>query len=128
MKIDAMFHPSQAALTALITQGGGATVNTSSQWGFHPAASRIAHSATKAAVASFTQNLARDYAPQNIRVNAGWSEEIHTSMLKAGVKRWGRTGADLDKMVAFGRVGKPKEVATFLCGSLVEFTAAQAVA
>lgn len=139
VNLDAMFHLCQAALPHMIAQGGGAVVNTASQWGLHPAPNHIAYNVTKAAVASFTQNLARDYAPQNIRVNAVCPGEIHTPMLEAGVKRSGRTIADLDKMVPFGRIGRPDEVAAlvaflasdeaaFMCGSLVEITGAQAVA
>lgn len=139
VNIDAMFHLCQAALPGMIAQGGGAIVNTASQWGLHPAPGHIAHNVTKAAVASFTQNLARDYAPQKIRVNAVCPGEIHTPMLEAGVTRSGRTIADLDKLVPFGRIGKPEEVAAlvaflasdeaaFMCGSLVEITGAQAVA
>ena len=139
VNIDAMFHLCQAALPGMIAQGGGAIVNTASQWGLHPAPGHIAYNVTKAAVASFTQNLARDYAPQKIRVNAVCPGEIHTPMLEAGVTRSGRTIADLDKLVPFGRIGKPEEVAAlvaflasdeaaFMCGSLVEITGAQAVA
>lgn len=139
VNIDAMFHLCQATLPGMIAQGGGAIVNTASQWGLHPAPGHIAYNVTKAAVASFTQNLARDYAPQRIRVNAVCPGEIHTPMLEAGVQRSGRTIADLDKLVPFGRIGKPEEVAAlvaflasdeaaFMCGSLVEITGAQAVA
>lgn len=139
VNIDAMFHLCQAALPHMIAQGGGAVVNTASQWGLYPAPNHIAYNVTKAAVASFTQNLARDYAPQKIRVNAVCPGEIHTPMLEAGVKRSGRTIADLDKLVPYGRIGKPEEVAAlvaflasdeaaFMCGSLVEITGAQAVA
>lgn len=139
VNIDAMFHLCQAALPGMIAQGGGAIVNTASQWGLYPAPGHIAYNVTKAAVASFTQNLARDYAPQKIRVNAVCPGEIHTPMLEAGVTRSGRTIADLDKLVPFGRIGKPEEVAAlvaflasdeaaFMCGSLVEITGAQAVA
>jgi 2-hydroxycyclohexanecarboxyl-CoA dehydrogenase len=139
VNLDAMFHTCQAALPHMIAQGGGAIVNTASQWGLHPAPNHIAYNVTKAAVASFTQNLARDYAPQNIRVNAVCPGEIHTPMLEAGAKRSGRTMADLDRLVPFGRIGKPEEVAAliaflasdeaaFMCGSLVEITGAQAVA
>jgi 2-hydroxycyclohexanecarboxyl-CoA dehydrogenase len=139
VNIDAMFHLCQAALPGMIAQGGGAIVNTASQWGLHPAPGHIAYNVTKAAVASFTQNLARDYAAQKIRVNAICPGEIHTPMLEAGVKRSGRTIADLDKLVPFGRIGRPDEVAAlvaflasdeaaFMCGSLVEITGAQAVA
>ncbi|WP_198406632.1 SDR family NAD(P)-dependent oxidoreductase [Paracoccus yeei] len=139
INVDAMFHLCQAVLPHMIAAGGGAIVNTASQWGLYPAPNHIAYNVTKAAVASFTQNLARDYAPQKIRVNAVCPGEIHTPMLEAGVKRSGRTIADLDKMVPFGRIGKPEEVAAlvaflasdeaaFMCGSLVEITGAQAVA
>ncbi|PRN02782.1 short-chain dehydrogenase [Pseudomonas sp. LLC-1] len=139
INLDSMFHLCRAALPAMIEQGAGAIVNTASQWGLYPAPRHIAYNVTKAAVASFTQNLARDYAPLNIRVNAVCPGEIHTPMLEAGVLRSGRTIADLDKMVPFGRIGKPEEVAAlvaflasdeaaFMCGSLVEITGAQAVA
>lgn len=139
VNLDAMFHLCQAVLPHMIAAGGGAIVNTASQWGLHPAPNHIAYNVTKAAVASFTQNLARDYAPDKIRVNAVCPGEIHTPMLEAGVKRSGRTIADLDKLVPFGRIGKPEEVAAlvaflasdeaaFMCGSLVEITGAQAVA
>ncbi|MBP1871995.1 NAD(P)-dependent dehydrogenase (short-subunit alcohol dehydrogenase family) [Ensifer adhaerens] len=139
VNVDAMFHLCQATLPHMIEAGGGAIVNTASQWGLYPAPNHIAYNVTKAAVASFTQNLARDYAPNKIRVNAVCPGEIHTPMLEAGVKRSGRTIADLDKLVPFGRIGKPEEVAAlvaflasdeaaFMCGSLVEITGAQAVA
>ncbi|NSL19850.1 SDR family NAD(P)-dependent oxidoreductase [Agrobacterium tumefaciens] len=139
VNLDSMFHLCRAALPHMISGGGGAIVNTASQWGLYPAPNHIAYNTTKAAVAAFTQNLARDYAPDKIRVNAVCPGEIHTPMLEAGVKRSGRTIADLDKLVPFGRIGKPDEVAAlvaflasdeaaFMCGSLVEITGAQAVA
>ncbi|CAN7273202.1 SDR family NAD(P)-dependent oxidoreductase [Pararhizobium sp. LjRoot238] len=139
VNLDSMFHLCRAAIPHMVEAGGGAIVNTASQWGLYPAPNHIAYNTTKAAVAAFTQNLARDYAPQKIRVNAVCPGEIHTPMLEAGVKRSGRTIADLDKLVPFGRIGKPEEVAAlvaflasdeaaFMCGSLVEITGAQAVA
>ncbi len=139
VNLDAMFHLCRAVLPGMIASGGGAIVNTASQWGLYPAPNHIAYNVTKAAVASFTQNLARDYAPNKVRVNAVCPGEIHTPMLEAGVKRSGRTIADLDRLVPFGRIGRPEEVAAlvaflasdeaaFMCGSLVEITGAQAVA
>lgn len=139
INVDAMFHLCRAVLPGMIAQGGGTIVNTASQRGLHPAPAHIAYNVTKAAVASFTQNLARDYAPHRVRVNAVCPGEIRTPMLEAGVARSGRTVADLDRLVPFGRIGKPAEVAAlvaflasdeaaFMCGSLVEITGAQAVA
>ncbi|MDX3975193.1 SDR family NAD(P)-dependent oxidoreductase [Shinella sp.] len=139
VNLDSMFHLCRAVLPQMIAVGGGAIVNTASQWGLYPAPNHIAYNTTKAAVAAFTQNLARDYAPDKVRVNAVCPGEIHTPMLEAGVTRSGRTIADLDRLVPFGRIGKPEEVAAlvaflasdeaaFICGSLVEITGAQAVA
>ncbi|HEV7249455.1 MAG TPA: SDR family NAD(P)-dependent oxidoreductase [Shinella sp.] len=139
VNLDSMFHLCRAVLPHMIAAGGGAIVNTASQWGLYPAPNHIAYNTTKAAVAAFTQNLARDYAPDKVRVNAVCPGEIHTPMLEAGVRRSGRTIADLDRLVPFGRIGKPEEVAAlvaflasdeaaFICGSLVEITGAQAVA
>lgn len=139
VNLDSMFHLCRAVLPIMMAAGSGSIVNTASQWGLHPAPGHIAYNVTKAAVASFTQNLARDYAPHNIRVNAVCPGEIHTPMLEAGVRRSGRTIADLDQRVPLGRIGKPEEVAAlvaflasdeaaFMCGSLVEITGAQAVA
>lgn len=139
VNITAMFHLCRAVIPAMIEQGGGAIVNTASQWGLHPAPNHIAYNVSKAAVASFTQNLGRDCAPHKIRVNAVCPGEVHTPMLEAGVKRSGRTMVDLDRLVPFGRVGRPEEIAAlvaflasdeapFMCGSLVEITGAQAVA
>lgn len=139
VNITSMFHLCRAVIPGMIAQGGGAIVNTASQWGLHPAPNHIAYNVSKAAVASFTQNLGRDYAPHKIRVNGVCPGEVHTPMLEAGVKRSGRTMADLDKLVPFGRVGKPEEIAAlvaflaseeapYMCGSLIEITGAQAVA
>lgn len=139
VNIHGMFYLSRAVLPHMIEAGGGAIVNTASQWGLHPAPGHIAYNVTKAAVASFTQNLARDYAPDNIRVNAVCPGEIHTPMLERGIENSGKTIADLDAMVPYGRIGRPEEVAalvaflmsdeaSFMCGSLVEITGAQAVA
>ena len=138
VNIHSMFHLCRAVLPHMIKAGGGAIVNTASQWGLHPAPGHIAYNVTKAAVASFTQNLARDYAPHQIRVNAVRPGEIHTPMLEQGVKNAGKSIADLDALVPYGRIGRPDEVAalvaflmsdeaSFMCGSLVEITGAQAV-
>lgn len=139
INLTSMFYLCQAAIPHMIAAGGGAIVNTASQWGLHPAPAHIAYNTSKAAVAAFTQNLARDYAPEKIRVNAVCPGEVKTEMLASGLKRTGRTFEDLDKLIPYGRIGKPEEIAAlvaflasdeaaFMCGSLVEITGAQAVA
>lgn len=139
VNLDALFHMCRAVLPHMIAQGGGAIVNTASQWGLHPAPGHIAYNTSKAAVAAFTQNLARDYAPNKIRVNAVCPGEVRTPMLEANLARSGRSLDDLNALVPFGRIGEPEEIAAliaflasdeapYLCGSLVEITGAQAVA
>jgi len=139
VNVDALFHLCRAVLPHMIDAGGGAIVNTASQWGLYPAPGHIAYNVSKAAVVAFTKNLARDYAPNNIRVNAVAPGEVHTPMLEAGLARSGRTVADLDALVPFGRIGKPEEIAAlvaflasdeapYICGSVIEITGAQAVA
>ena len=139
VNVDSLFHLCRAVLPHMIEAGGGAIVNTASQWGLYPAPGHIAYNVSKAAVVAFTKNLARDYAPNNIRVNAVAPGEVHTPMLEAGLARSGRTVADLDALVPFGRIGKPEEIAAlvaflasdeapYICGSVIEITGAQAVA
>jgi 2-hydroxycyclohexanecarboxyl-CoA dehydrogenase len=139
VNLNALFHMCQAVLPVMIEQGGGAIVNTASQWGLHPAPGHIAYNTSKAAVAAFTQNLARDYAPDKVRVNAVCPGEVRTPMLESNLARTGRSIDDLNALVPFGRIGEPSEIAAliaflasdealYLCGSLVEITGAQAVA
>jgi 2-hydroxycyclohexanecarboxyl-CoA dehydrogenase len=139
VNLDAMFHLCRAVLPTMITAGAGAIVNTASQWGLSPAPAHIAYNTSKAGVVAFTQNLARDYAPFGIRVNAVCPGEIHTPMLDSALARTGRTIDDLHRLVPYGRIGQPAEVAAlvaflasdeapFVCGAVVEITGAQAVA
>ncbi len=139
VNVDALFHLCRAVLPIMITAGGGSIVNTASQWGLYPAPGHIAYNTSKAAVVSFTQNLARDYGPAGVRVNAVCPGEVRTPMLESNLARRGRTIEDLDRLVPFGRIGEPDEIAAlvaflasdeapYLTGSIVEITGAQAVA
>ena len=139
VNVDALFHLCRAALPIMIAAGGGSIVNTASQWGLFPAPGHIAYNTSKAAVVSFTHNLARDYAPHGVRVNAVCPGEVRTPMLESNLARSGRTLADLNALVPYGRIGEPDEIAAlvaflasdeapYLTGSCVEITGAQAVA
>ena len=55
---------------AMVDQGeGGAIINLGSMSGIVPLSRVFTYSATKAAVHNLSKNLAREWAPQNIRVN-----------------------------------------------------------
>ena len=139
VNLDAMFHLCRAAVPVMSSAGGGAVVNTASQWGLYPAPGHIAYNTSKAAVVAFTQNLARDHAAAGVRANSVCPGEILTPMVEAGLARTGRSVADLDRLVPVGRVGRPEEVAAlvaflasaeapYLTGAVIEITGAQAVA
>ncbi|MHA1524167.1 MAG: SDR family NAD(P)-dependent oxidoreductase [Alphaproteobacteria bacterium] len=90
----------------------GAVVNVTSIAGgrVHPFAGS-AYSTSKAALAALTREMASDFGPLGIRVNAISPGEIETAILSAG-------SAQLAQSVPLRRLGQPEEVAKaiyFLC-------------
>jgi len=66
----AVFTSCQVFGRSLIEQGqGGSIINIGSMSGLIPLSRVFTYSATKAAVHNLSKNLAREWAPQNIRVN-----------------------------------------------------------
>jgi len=90
----------------------GAVVNVTSIAGsrVHPFAG-AAYATSKAALAALTREMAHDFGPLNVRVNAITPGEVETDILSEGT----------DKIVAglpLRRLGQPSEVADaiyFLC-------------
>jgi 3-oxoacyl-[acyl-carrier protein] reductase len=104
---------SRLAVPHLRRQGGGAIVMIASVWG-REAGGLIAYNATKAALISLAKNLARELAPENIRVNS----VAPGSTSFPGGSWWRRQQADPEGMAQFvqrhlplGRFGRPEEVA-----------------
>jgi len=90
----------------------GAVVNVTSIAGgrVHPFAG-AAYATSKAALAALTREMASDFGPLGIRVNAISPGEIDTEILSAG-------SAELAQKVPLRRLGQPEEVAKaiyFLC-------------
>ncbi|HWB46649.1 MAG TPA: SDR family oxidoreductase [Hyphomicrobiaceae bacterium] len=91
----------------------GAVVNVTSIAGgrVHPFAG-AAYATSKAALASLTREMAADFGPRGIRVNAISPGEIDTPILSPGTERIMR------ERIPLGRLGEPEEVAKaiyFLC-------------
>lgn len=59
----------QTFIPHMVENGGGAILNIGSVTCFLPLSKVYTYSATKAAILSLTQNTAREYAPQNVRIN-----------------------------------------------------------
>jgi NAD(P)-dependent dehydrogenase (short-subunit alcohol dehydrogenase family) len=90
----------------------GAVVNVTSIAGsrVHPFAG-AAYSTSKAALASLTREMAADFGPHGVRVNAISPGEIETSILSPGTER-------IVAQLPQRRLGQPEEVARaiyFLC-------------
>ena len=93
----------------------GVIVNVTSIAGFrvHPFAG-TAYACSKAALAALTRELAHEYGPHGVRVNAIAPGEIHTSILSPA------TNIIVEKQIPMGRLGEPAEVAEvvmFMCSS-----------
>lgn len=93
--------------------GAASIVNVTSIAGsrVHPFAG-TAYATSKAALASLTREMAHDFAPLGIRVNAIAPGEIDTAILSPG------TDEIVQREIPMRRLGKPEEVAAtiyFLC-------------
>jgi NAD(P)-dependent dehydrogenase (short-subunit alcohol dehydrogenase family) len=100
-------------LVDCLASAEGSIVNVTSIAGgrVHPYAG-AAYAASKAALATITREMAAEFAPQGVRVNAISPGEIDTAILSPG------TAAFADREVPMRRLGRPTEVASaiyFLC-------------
>ena len=102
-----------------VLAGGGAIVNVTSIAGswVHPYAG-TAYACSKAALAALTREMANEFAPQGIRVNAISPGEIDTAILSPGTKEFA------EREVPMRRLGRPGEVADaifYLCSDQASY-------
>ena len=100
-------------LIAELERAPGAVVNVTSIAGgrVHPFAG-AAYATSKAALAALTREMAADFGPRGIRVNAISPGEIDTAMLSPGTEKI------VQEQIPLRRLGEPEEVAKaiyFLC-------------
>ncbi len=99
-------------------------LNVSSTLGLRPVAETSAYSAMKAAMVNWTQSLALEWAPHQIRVNALAPGLIETPMhqhllVQPEIK------AQMQELQPLKRMGRPQEIAEaiyFLCSPASEWT------
>lgn len=142
INLTAVFYLCRAAIPHMQKQGGGAIVNIASTWGIYPGPGHLAYCTSKGAVAALTKNLARDHAPDNIRVNAVCPNEVNTPMLRTGFAARGldpdKAIDELNRSVPLGRIAEPEDIADviaflashdarYVTGAAVEVTGAKPV-
>lgn len=119
-------------LQSELTAGKGSIVNVTSIAGsrVHPFAG-AAYATSKAALAALTREMAHDFGPLGVRVNAIAPGEVETSILSPGTDK-------IVEKLPLRRLGQPREVADaiwFLCseqssyisGTEIEINGAQHV-
>lgn len=115
VNVEAPFRVCRAAIPLMQQAGGGAIVNVASCWGMYPGPNHAIYCTSKAAVASLTQCLGRDHAPDNIRINAVCPNEVDTPMLRSGFAMRGfdpeTAVEELGRTVPVGRIAKPDDIA-----------------
>jgi NAD(P)-dependent dehydrogenase (short-subunit alcohol dehydrogenase family) len=129
MNFFAALRATRAAVTQMLTQGGGAIVNVSSVNAFfQPDGGTVDYGAAKAALANLTKSLSQELGPRGIRINDVSPGPVSTDLwLGAGgvAETVGKAmGVDADtarkKVIesiggfATGRFTTPEEVATLV--------------
>ena len=118
-------------IPAMLANGGGSIVNTSSVAGHVGMAGMAVYVASKHAVEGLTRNAALEYATQGIRVNAVAPAAIQTEMVDRFVgpgdseqKKW---LASLHPMRRVGTVDEVAAAVLFLCSAEASFITGQSL-
>jgi NAD(P)-dependent dehydrogenase (short-subunit alcohol dehydrogenase family) len=128
--LKSMFRVAKAAIPHMRAAGGGAMVNISSVHGLLAAPQWFVYEVVKPAVIGLTRQLAVDYGPDGIRVNAICPGHIVTERI---APQWEMHPDGLrffEQQYPLRRTGKPVEIANavvFLCSDESSFITGQAL-
>lgn len=122
-----ILYCAQYASRMMARNKSGSIVNLASIVGRFGNTGQAVYAGSKAAVIGITQSLAKELAPQNIRVNAIAPGFIDTDMARSiGPEKFAERAAS----VKMGRVGSPEEVAKvalFLASDLASYVTGQVI-
>ncbi|PWX29335.1 7alpha-hydroxysteroid dehydrogenase [Clostridium perfringens] len=107
--IESVYFTSKRTVPYMIKNGGGSIINISSVGSIVPDLSRMAYCVSKSAINSLTQNIALQYAKQNIRCNAVLPGLIATKAALNNMSDEFRES--FVKHVPLNRVGDPQDIA-----------------
>jgi 2-keto-3-deoxy-L-fuconate dehydrogenase len=132
LNVTAMVRTIQAALPAMLANGGGSIINMSSvASSIKGVPNRFAYGATKAAVIGLTKSVAVDFVGQGIRCNAICPGTVDTPSLHERLRATGDYDAAWSAFVSrqpMGRVGRAEEIAAlalYLASDESAFTTGQ---
>lgn len=108
LNLNAVFYGIKAVAPIMKQNGGGVVINTSSMVSLYGQPAGCAYPASKFAVNGLTKSLARELAPDGIRVNAVAPGVTDTDMV-ANLPEQMREG--IKKTIPLGRIGTPEDVA-----------------
>lgn len=108
LNVNAVFYGIKAVAPIMKAQGGGVIINTSSMVSIYGQPAGVAYPTSKFAVNGLTKSLARELAPDKIRVNAVAPGVTNTDMV-ANLPEAMREG--VKKTIPLGRIGEPEDVA-----------------
>ena len=104
-----VYETSQAAVEAMVKNGGGSIVNIASVGGKYPDMYRIGYGVAKASILFLTKNIATQYAHAGVRANAILPGFIATD---AAMQNMSKEFLDTFlKTVPLGRPGEVKDIA-----------------
>jgi len=129
--LKAMYRAAKYAVPHLRAAGGGSIVNLSSVHGTLVAPGYLLYETLKAGVIGLTRQMAAEYGPEGIRVNAICPGHIVTERVKP---QWDEHPEGLrffEQQYPLRRTGEPVDIANaiaFLCSSEASFITGQALA
>ena len=108
LNVTAMFNTIKAVVPYMKENNGGVILNTSSMVSIYGQPSGVGYPTSKFAVNGLTKSLARELAPNKIRVNAVAPGIINTDMVSSLPKE---LIEPLIKTIPLGRIGEPIDIA-----------------
>ncbi len=109
VNVRAQFFLTQAALPAMLKQGGGIVINLTSIHAFQGFPQHAVYAGTKGAIVAYTRELAIELAPKGIRVNAIAPGSVLVDNYYKAIPNY--DAREHGKLIPAGFVGEPRDIA-----------------